>query len=121
MSFLVFPFVLFSSFCLLMLSELLPTPLTFQLNLLSSDKSNLLQGYLHTTQFLLLYLSFQGYHFAVLIYISFKKYFSWSSFLLSFMWSVNCFLVIWSFGANIHLSVNAYYVCSFATGLPHPG
>jgi hypothetical protein len=31
----------------------------------------------------------------------------WSSFFLSFMWSVNCILVIWSFGANIHLSVSA--------------
>jgi hypothetical protein len=31
----------------------------------------------------------------------------WSSFLLSSMWSVNCILVIWSFWANIHLSVSA--------------
>ena len=42
-----------------------------------------------------------------------------SSFLLSFMWSVNCILVIWSFGASIHLSVSTYCVCSFVIGLPH--
>jgi hypothetical protein len=44
-----------------------------------------------------------------------------SSFFLSFMWSVNCILGIWSFGANIHLSVSAYHVCSFVIGLPHSG
>ena len=32
----------------------------------------------------------------------------WSSF-LSFMWSVNCILVIWSFWANIYFSVKAYH------------
>jgi hypothetical protein len=41
----------------------------------------------------------------------------WLSFFLSFMWSVNCILVIWSFWANIHLPVNAYhawfFVCLF--------
>ena len=36
----------------------------------------------------------------------------WSSFFLSFMWSVNCILVILRFGANIHLSVSAYHMCS---------
>jgi len=41
----------------------------------------------------------------------------WSSFFLSFMWSVNCILVILSFWAKIHLSVSAYYVCFFVTGL----
>ena len=32
------------------------------------------------------------------------------------MWSVNCILAIPSFGANIHLSVSAYHVCSFVSG-----
>jgi hypothetical protein len=45
----------------------------------------------------------------------------WSSFFLSYMWSVNCILGILSFGANIYLSVSAYHVCSFVTGLPHSG
>jgi hypothetical protein len=40
----------------------------------------------------------------------------WSSFYLSFMWSVNCVLIIPSFWANIHLSVSAYYMCYFLTG-----
>ena len=40
----------------------------------------------------------------------------WSSFFLSFMWSVNCILGILSFWANIHLSVSVYHVCSFVTG-----
>jgi hypothetical protein len=39
----------------------------------------------------------------------------WSSFLLSFMWSMNCILNIPSFWANIHLSVSAYHVCSYLT------
>jgi hypothetical protein len=43
----------------------------------------------------------------------------WSSFFLSFMWSVNCIFVIPSFGAN--LSVSAYHMCSFVIGLPHSG
>jgi hypothetical protein len=30
----------------------------------------------------------------------------WSFFFLRFIWSVNCILGIWSFWANIHLSVN---------------
>jgi hypothetical protein len=34
----------------------------------------------------------------------------WSSFFLSFMWSVNCILGILNFWANIHLSVSAYHV-----------
>jgi hypothetical protein len=38
----------------------------------------------------------------------------WSSFFLCF---VNCILGIPSFWANIHLSVNAYHVCSFVNGL----
>ena len=42
----------------------------------------------------------------------------WSSFFLSFMCSVNCILVIWSFWASIHLSVSAYHVCSFVIGIP---
>ncbi|EDL08860.1 mCG147268 [Mus musculus] len=37
----------------------------------------------------------------------------WCSFFLSFMWSVKCILRIWSFWANIHLSVSGYHVCSF--------
>ena len=45
----------------------------------------------------------------------------WSSFFLSFMWSVNCILGILSFWANIHLLVSAYYLCSFVIGLLHSG
>ncbi|CRH48747.1 Uncharacterised protein [Chlamydia trachomatis] len=45
----------------------------------------------------------------------------WSSFFLSFMWSVNCILGIPSFGANMHLSVSAYHLCSFVTWLPYLG
>ena len=41
----------------------------------------------------------------------------WSSF-LSFMCFVNCILGSLSFWATIHLSVNAYHVCSFVFGLP---
>jgi hypothetical protein len=44
----------------------------------------------------------------------------WSSF-LSFMWSMNCILVILNFWANSHLSVSEYHVCSFVIGLPHSG
>ena len=40
----------------------------------------------------------------------------WTSF-LSFMHFANCILGILSFWANIHLSVSAYYMCSFVTGL----
>jgi hypothetical protein len=43
----------------------------------------------------------------------------WSSFLWIFIWSVNCILGILSFVANIHLSVSAYHMCPFVTGLPH--
>jgi hypothetical protein len=42
----------------------------------------------------------------------------WSSF-LNFMCFANCILGIRSFWANIHLSVSAYHVSSFVTGLPH--
>jgi hypothetical protein len=45
----------------------------------------------------------------------------WSSFLLSFMWSLNCILVTWRFWANIYLWMSTYYVCSFVIGLPHSG
>ena len=45
----------------------------------------------------------------------------WSSFFLSFIWSVNCILGIPRFGINIHLSVSIYQVCSFVPGLPHSG
>jgi hypothetical protein len=38
----------------------------------------------------------------------------WSSFFLSFMWSVNCILGIQSFWDNIHLSESTYVmVCIF--------
>jgi hypothetical protein len=37
------------------------------------------------------------------------------------MWSVNYVLDIPNFWANIYLSVSAYLVCSFVTGLPHSG
>jgi hypothetical protein len=43
------------------------------------------------------------------------------SFFLSFIWSMNCIFGILSFWGNIHLSMSAYYVCSFVTGLPHSG
>ena len=43
----------------------------------------------------------------------------WSSFFLSFKWSVNCILGILHFWANIHLSVSAYHECSFVIELPH--
>ena len=51
-------------------------------------------------------------------FLYFKKdIHTWSSFLLSFMWSVKCILGILSFWANIHLPVSAYHVCSFVIGL----
>ena len=37
----------------------------------------------------------------------------WSSIFLSFMWFANLILGIWSFWANIHLSVSEYHVCSY--------
>jgi hypothetical protein len=40
----------------------------------------------------------------------------WSSFFLSFIWSVNCILGTPSFWTNIHLSVIAYHVYSFWLG-----
>jgi hypothetical protein len=45
----------------------------------------------------------------------------WSTYFLSFMWSVNCILGIPSILANMHLSVSAYHVCPFVSGLPHSG
>jgi len=42
----------------------------------------------------------------------------WSSFFLSFIWSVNCILGILSYWTNIHLSVTVYHLCSFVAGLP---
>jgi hypothetical protein len=42
----------------------------------------------------------------------------WSSF-LSFMCFANCILGSLSFWANIHLSLNAFNVWSFGTGLSH--
>jgi hypothetical protein len=44
----------------------------------------------------------------------------WSSF-SSFMCFANCILDILCFWANIGLSVSAYHVCSFVTGLSHSG
>jgi hypothetical protein len=37
----------------------------------------------------------------------------WSSFLLSFMWSLNCITGIPRSLSNIHLSVSAYHLWSF--------
>jgi hypothetical protein len=45
----------------------------------------------------------------------------WCFFFLCFMWSLNYIFAILSFWANIHLSVNAYHVCSFVIVLPHSG
>jgi hypothetical protein len=45
----------------------------------------------------------------------------WSSLFLSFMSFANFILGILCFWANIHLSVNAYHMCSFVIGLPHSG
>ena len=45
----------------------------------------------------------------------------WSSFFLSFIWSVNCILGILNFWDTIHLSVSDYSVFSFVTELPHSG
>jgi hypothetical protein len=44
----------------------------------------------------------------------------WSS-ILSFICFANSILGILRFWANIHLSVNAYHVCSFVIGLSHSG
>jgi hypothetical protein len=41
----------------------------------------------------------------------------WSSYLLSFMWSVSCIMAILRSLPNTHLSVGAYHVCSFGTEL----
>jgi hypothetical protein len=45
----------------------------------------------------------------------------WSSFFLSFMCFPNCILGFLSFWANTPLSVSAYDLCSFVTGLAHLG
>jgi hypothetical protein len=45
----------------------------------------------------------------------------WSSFFLSFIWSVNFILGILNFWTNIHLLVSTYLVCSFVIGLTHSG
>jgi hypothetical protein len=45
----------------------------------------------------------------------------WSSFFLSFLWSVSCIMGILSFFPKIRLPVSTYHVCSFVTGLPHSG
>ena len=45
----------------------------------------------------------------------------WSLFFLSFMCFANWIFGILSILVNIHLSVSAYHVCSFVTGLPHSG
>ena len=45
----------------------------------------------------------------------------WSSFFLSFMWSLNCILGSQNFWTNIYLSVSAYHVCFFVFGLHHSG
>jgi hypothetical protein len=45
----------------------------------------------------------------------------WSSFFLSFIWSLNCILGITRFRANLHLSMSAYHLCSFVIWLPHSG
>jgi hypothetical protein len=44
-----------------------------------------------------------------------EAYTLWSSYVLSFIWSVNC---IMGFLPNSHLSVSIYHVCSFVPGLP---
>ena len=45
----------------------------------------------------------------------------WSSFFLSFLWSVNCILGIPNLWANNDLSVSTSHVCSLVTGLPYSG
>jgi hypothetical protein len=45
----------------------------------------------------------------------------WSSFFLSFIWSVSCIMGIPSFLSKIHLSVSTYHMCSFESRLPHSG
>jgi uncharacterized membrane protein len=43
---------------------------------------------------------------------------SWTSFFLIFLCFANCILGVLCFWANIHLSVSAYLMTSFAIGLP---
>ena len=45
----------------------------------------------------------------------------WSSFFLSFLWSVSCIVGIQSLLPNIHLSVSTLHVCPLVTELPHSG
>jgi hypothetical protein len=45
----------------------------------------------------------------------------WFSLFLSFMCFADCILGLLDFWANIHLSVSAYQVTSFVSGLPHSG
>ena len=60
--------------------------------------------------------SFHGYFVALLRRTKVSTL--WSSFFLSFMWSVNCILDIWSFWANIHLPLNAcVFFCYWITSL----
>ena len=68
-----------------------------------------------------LYLHICSCEYFVLLLIRTNASILWSSFFLSFMWSVNCILVIWRLWVNIHLSVSAYHVYSFVIGLPHSG
>jgi hypothetical protein len=44
-----------------------------------------------------------------------------SSFLLNFVWSVNCIMSILSFWANINLSASTYHMFPFVSALPHSG
>jgi hypothetical protein len=43
----------------------------------------------------------------------------WSSFLLSFLWSMCCIIGIPHTLPNIHLTVSTYHMCSFVTELPN--
>jgi hypothetical protein len=45
----------------------------------------------------------------------------WSSFILSFMWSLSCSVCIPCSLPTIHLSMSIYYVCSFVTEASHSG
>ena len=59
------------------------------------------------------YLHICSYEYFVLLLRRNEAPTGWSSFFLSFMWSTICVLVIFSFWANIHLSVTIYHVHSF--------
>jgi hypothetical protein len=58
-----------------------------------------------------LYLFICSCEYFVLLLRRTKVSILWSSFFLSFMQSVNCILVIWSFWNNIQLLMSAYHVC----------